>query len=172
MFEAGQGGMSMKRGIGPVAVVIWVLGCAPGSPTEAEHRAALLSLHQTVMTAHLEGDIEPWMAIESDDYVSANRGEITFPTKAERRAARAPYLTSTRFHVYRDLRDPIVTVSSDGTLGWVIAEVEGEGLREGEDGHAEPMRFISAWIELYRRDGEAWALIGNVSNFRPAAERP
>ena len=85
-----------------------------------------------------------------------------------RRAAREPYLRATTFSVYKDVRTPIVTISDDGTLGWLITEVEVRGTHVAEDGTETPVEAIWAWIELYRKRDGQWTMVGNVSNRRPA----
>jgi hypothetical protein len=130
--------------------------------------AALLAAHKNVLRAHLEGDLESWMAGESEDYVVVNRGEVTFPTKAERRARLGPYLQNTTFTKYRDLIEPIVKVSDDGTLGWVIVQVEIAGTREMPNGDAVPVDSVWGWIELYEKRDGTWINVGNVSNMQPA----
>ena len=96
--------------------------------------AELLRMHETVMEAHRQGDVEPWMALEAEEYVSVNGGRVTFPSIADRRQMREPYLASTTFSMYRDLRVPVVRVSDDGSLGWLIAEVEVRGIQQGQGG--------------------------------------
>ena len=129
--------------------------------------AALEALHASVLEAHRRGDVGAWMAHEADTVVSANRGVISFPSAEERRTRRERYLSATTFDVYRDLRPPIVTVSEDGTLGWVIAEVEIKGTISSEGGERTPVEGIWAWIELYEKQEGVWKAVGNVSNRRP-----
>lgn len=143
---------------------------APATDRTADHAAdvaALLAIHQTILAAHLEGTVEPWMATEADRIVSANNGVISFPEKEARAAGRAAYLARTRFTVYRDLREPIVTVSADGTLGWLLAEVEVKGMQHDDAGVETPIEATWAWIELYEKQEGAWKGVGNVSNRRP-----
>ena len=121
---------------------------------------------ETVLEAHRSGDVDAWMAAEAEEVVSANRGEIKFPPAADRRVMRERYLGSTTFSAYRDLRPPIVQVSEDGTLGWVIAQVEVRGTRVVE-GEEMPVDSIWAWIELYEKRSGQWKLVGNVSNRQP-----
>jgi hypothetical protein len=148
------------------AVVLWLAtGCATPPDPEAEV-AELLGLHERVLEAHRTGDVEGWMAVEGNEYVSANGGEVTFPSAAERRAVREPYLRSTTFTVYRDLRPPVVRLSADATLGWVIAEVEIRGTQLS-NGVETPVEATWAWIELYEKQSGMWRLVGNVSNRRP-----
>ena len=129
--------------------------------------AALRTLHENVLEFHRQGNVDAWMAQEADIVVSANRGQISFTNADERRARREPYLNATTFDVYRDLREPVVKVSEDGTLGWVIAEVEIKGSFVSDNGEREPFEAIWAWIELYEKQDGAWKAIGNVSNRRP-----
>ncbi|MBT4602590.1 MAG: hypothetical protein HOC28_05610 [Bacteroidetes Order II. Incertae sedis bacterium] len=69
--------------------------------------------------------------------------------------------------MYRDLSSPIVRLSEDGTLGWIIAEVETVGWAARADGTIEDISEIWAWIELYQKSSEGWQMTGNVSNRRP-----
>jgi hypothetical protein len=136
-------------------------GAAAGSDEEQ-----LRAHHETILRAHREGDLAAWMAIESDRYDLVNRGEITHPTKAEREKFLGPYLARTRFREYRDAVAPIVRVSRDGSLGWVIAQVQGAGVRTDASGKETPVSFTSAWIELYEKRDGRWLCIGNVSSFK------
>ncbi len=142
------------------------IGCATNADRE-DDIAALEALHASVLEAHRSGDIDAWMDQEADNVVSANRGVISFSSQEERRARRESYLNATTFDVYRDLRPPIVMVSEDGTLGWVIAEVEIKGTFSSEGGAETPVDAIWAWIELYEKQEGVWKAVGNVSNRRP-----
>ena len=128
---------------------------------------ALKARHESVLEFHRQGNVDAWMAQEAEDVVSANRGTISFTSAEERRARRDAYLGSTRFDVYRDLQPPVIKVSDDGTLGWVIAEVEMKGSAASDSGEQVPFEAIWAWIELYEKQGGVWKAIGNVSNRRP-----
>ena len=129
----------------------------------------LLRLHAELLEAHRAGDVDRWMAVEAPAYVSINGGSVTFPELADRRTQRAAYLAAARFDVYRDLRDPLVRVSADGSLAWLIAEVEVRGSLSSPSGDSESFHDIWAWVELYeKRDGN-WRLVGNASNRRDGA---
>ncbi len=142
--------------------------CAGSTNHDAKGSIAeIRRLHEIILEAHRSGDIDSWLTVEADSFVVVNRGEVTFPTKAERRDMLQPYLSETEFAVYRDLREPIVTISTDGSQGWLIAQVEARGVRLRADDVEEPIVFVAAWIELYQRKDGRWLSVGNVSNFRP-----
>lgn len=158
------------------AALVAVLAVAAGSGELAlQHRVAssdtkqLLALHEEVLRAHRESNVELLLAAEEDDYVVANRGEISRPDRKARREGLGPYLRQTRFSQYVDKVPPIVKVSSDGSLGWVIVQVEARGEQTTSAGGVKPLEFVSAWIELYEKRNGRWFRVGNVSNFKPGA---
>ena len=141
-----------------------------GKPTAAatatSDEAALRALHAKVIRAHRESNPDLLFEDVAADFIQANRGEITRPTIAERRTRFAAYLGSTTFEEYRDLVEPVVKVSKDGTLGWVIVQVKARGTQTTASGAQEPLEFTSAWIELYEKRDGRWVSIGNLSNFK------
>lgn len=150
-----------------LAVVLLVLpGWAAAQSVEADEDH-LRRLHHQLLQAHLEGDVEAWMAIEADSgYVSVNGGYVRFPSAAARREGRAAYLREATFSVYRDLREPLVRLSTDGTLGWLIVEVEVQGTLPDSTGAPAPFHDVWAWVELYQKTEAGWRLVGNASNKR------
>jgi hypothetical protein len=159
-------------GVAVLAVIVcFVRGSGRAAPAEAPGREAavsqLLSLHRDVIDAHLRGDPAGITGRESEDYVLAGRGEITFPSLESRRERFAGYLGATTFTEYRDMVEPVVQVSPDGNLGWVIAQVEARGKQVSQDGTEELISFQWAWIELYERRDGRWFRVGNLSNFKP-----
>jgi len=151
-----------------VALAVFTLLCAaPAAPTPTD-ADLLRALHEKVLRAHRSSDVELILEDEPEDYVVAGRGEITRPTRDERRTRMGAYLSSTKFEEYRDLVEPIVTVSADGTLGWVVVQVQARGVQTSKPGETQPLQFVSAWIELYAKREGRWYRVGNVSNFKPA----
>ena len=145
-------------------VLFFFSGCTAQTPDLESEKATLLALHQNVLQAHLDSDVEQWMQLEAAEYISANGGAITFPSYSDRQERRKNYLEQTTFSSYRDLKDPVVSVSADGTLGWLIAEVEAIGVQNTTQ---DSIHAIWAWIELYKKTDGEWKQVGNVSNSRP-----
>ena len=149
-----------------VATALIAGGTCNSQPDDA---AVLLALHGDALQAHLESDVEWLLRDESEDYLLASRGEISRPTKEQRREQLGPYLEATRFELYEDDVEPVVRVSADGTLGWVMAQVHARGVQTTPSGEERTIEFTSAWIELYEKREGRWWRTGNVSNFKPAS---
>jgi hypothetical protein len=158
-----------RRNIAVCAVLaLAVLSCVSGTTRRnAGDEDQLLLLHEESLRAHRESDVDLLLAAEEDDYVVSSQGEVSRPDRAARRQFLGPYLESTRFTMYRDQIPPVVKVSRDGSLGWVVAQVEAKGVQTAPDGAVVPVEFVSSWISLYEKRNGRWLRVGNVSNFKP-----
>ena len=144
-----------------------VLSCASGARLTSGDEDQLLQLHEEALRAHRESDVNLLLNAEEDDFILSNAGKVSRPNRDARRQGLGPYLESTRFAVYRDQIPPVAKVSKDGSLGWVIAQIEANGEQTGPDGTVASIEFVSSWIELYEKRGGRWLRVGNVSNFKP-----
>src|SRR5688572_15857001 len=141
-----------------------LMSCAMVPFDTASDRARLLALHEEAMEAHRKGDVELLLRADAEDFVLGSRGEISRPSLEQRRQFLGPYLRGVRFAEYVDVVPPVVHVSTDGTAGWVIAQVRARGTEIGGSGRS--VQFESTWIELYEKRGGSWRRVGNVSNFK------
>jgi len=147
-------------------------GFQPGAPQRDAAVAQLLALHEDVMAAHRNGDASAILDRGAEEYVQVGHGEVTFPTREERDGRFREYLRTTRFSIYEDLIEPVVQVSPDGRLGWVIAQVRARGVQDRGDGTSERVEFVCAWIELYEQRDGRWYRVGDVSTFHPDVAAP
>ncbi len=163
----------MKTLISLFLCLLFLSGCTVSYLVDEEQttkpetdRQALLALHEKMLKAHRSNDVDMLLEDSGEDYVVANRGEINQPSLEERARVLGHYFDITQFTEYRDLETPTVKVSEDGTLGWVIAQVEAKGIQQVND-QEQALQFVSAWIELYEKQAGKWVQVGNVSNFKP-----
>lgn len=147
-------------------------GFQPGAPQRDAAVAQLLAMHEEVMAAHRSGDASAVLDRAAAEYVQVGRGEVSFPTREEQDGRFRAYLRTTRFSKYEDLIEPVVQVSPDGRLGWVIAQVAARGVQERGDGTGERVEFVCAWIELYEKRDGRWYRVGDLSTFRPQDAAP
>lgn len=146
-----------------------VLSCASSAPRSPDDEEQLLALHEQSLRAHRESNVDLLVEAQGDGFTVVSAGEVFHSSAEDTRKSLGPYLEATRFSVYRDKIPPEVKISADGSLGWVIAQVEAKGEQTTSQGKVEPLEFVSAWISLYEKRGGRWVAIGNVSNFKPSA---
>ena len=130
-----------------------------------ELKTELLTIHQNLIRAHLTND--PALSVQnlSENFSSVKDGEITYPDKEEVLSGLTDYISNTTFSEYRDLQEPVIGLSEDGSVGWVIARVSVRGIRKLNDGTTREVSFICSWMTLYSRVQGAWATETEVSTF-------
>lgn len=138
----------------------------PSQDSQVKMKSEILDLHRATIQAHLDADVGFLVRDLSDDFVSVSGGEIQRPTREEIESSFADYLSNTVFAEYRDLQEPIVGLSEDGSVAWSIVQVKVAGRRKVDDGQERELDFVCAWITLYRRQQDRWARIAEVSNFK------
>lgn len=128
----------------------------------------LLRLHRITMDDHLFGETAGIKASLSDTMLVVSEGDV-YRTDSTQTGAMLDRLIATRDYThYDDLIRPIVKVSEDGTLGWVIAQVSARGARFDANGApGSSLSFVSAWVSLYEKIDGQWRHTGNVSTFQP-----
>jgi hypothetical protein len=120
-------------------------------------------MHEQVLEAHRQNNVEMWNSLEADTLTVASRGMLMQISLKDRLPNRRSYLQTTKFEKYEDLRPPIIKVSDDGSLAWLFAQVEVKGERE-LGGKTVPFHDVWAWVELYERRNGKWLGTGNASN--------
>jgi hypothetical protein len=130
-----------------------------------KRKEELKTFHQELIQAHFQEDLDFFTRDISQDYFSVSRAEIRHPSEKEIREQFKNYLGRTSFREYKDLQEPIIGISRDGSLGWSLVRVRVAGDQEGEDGSMADLDFTCAWITLFERQGEKWIRLGEVSSF-------
>jgi ketosteroid isomerase-like protein len=161
---------SVRRNMRSSQIALLISILLAGTPTYASDVtnsdvSQILSIHESVLRAHLDRDVDALLSSAANDFVLVNRGEVSHPTMQERRARFGKYFGMTVFNEYKDLIPPIVQVSGGGDLAWLVAQVKVSGSQTGS-GENRTFQFVSAWIELYEKRDGTWIATGNVSNFR------
>lgn len=126
----------------------------------------LLRLHRTLVDDHFferSGGIQSGMG---DSLIILNQGNVYQVMRQESSDTIDKIMSSRIHHSYDDLIRPIVKISTDGSLGWVIARIKAKGVRVDENGkETGPLEFICSWIMLYEKIDGQWKNIGNASTF-------
>ena len=125
----------------------------------------ILALHEAGLKAHMDRDIDALLAIQADDFLLVNRGEVSSPSKQDRRDFLGPYLASTKFEFYRNKVPPLVKVSQDRHPRMGGGTNRGSRRVGGLQRAGEAIEAVFAWIELYERRGDEWVSIGNATSF-------
>ena len=148
-----------------IGFTVVLFGCQ-SSPDFEALKSEIKALHKTEIDAHWKKDIDFFVRDISEDYMAVANGEIQRPTLEDIRSRFSTYLTNTTFTEYRDVAEPIVGFSKDGSLAWAILQIKVVGKRTTDDGSVRDLDFTCAWLTLYERQGDMWMRLTDVSTFK------
>lgn len=146
--------------------ILFSLSSCRSNPDFEKLRAEILKLHQENINAHWQKNADYFTKNLAEEFVQVQNGEIKRPGKNELKKRMKNYLDNTSFTEYKDLMEPIIDFSEDGTIGWSIVQVKVTGTNLDADGRERNLNFICAWITLYERKGDSWLKVTEVSNFK------
>jgi hypothetical protein len=148
-----------------VMIVAVTAGCSRSGDIKAI-REEIKMLHKANIEAHLNKDAAFLSKNFSENYFAVRNGEISFPTLQETVNGFSTYLNNTVFSEYRELEEPMIGCSKDGSLIWAVGKIKVKGIRKSADGPEKELDFICAWMTLYERRGKELVRLGDVSTFK------
>jgi hypothetical protein len=149
-----------------LSLLVYLGACGVRSDLQAD-RAALLRLHELAQTAHLDKRPDLMVASFADSFLNISRGAVTVRTPAESRARFQAYFDRSTFLEWADLAAPVIRISPDGQMAYVIVQKRVRLTAVDSAGLSRPEHTVFAWVELYEKHGGKWTLMGVASTDRP-----
>jgi hypothetical protein len=146
-------------------LIILIVGCQ--SPPDFDKlKSEITALHEAEIKAHWKKDVDFLIRDISDEYLSVSNGEIHNQTVEEIKNSFTSYLNNSDFSEYKDLREPIIGFSKDGSLAWAIFQIKVTGKHQMTDGSEGDLDFTCAWMTLFERQDDRWIRLTDVSTFK------
>lgn len=130
----------------------------------AADRAALLRLHEEQRVAHVAKDAELLVSSFSDSFLSIEDGDVGRPARAEAERRFASYLESVELLEWEDIEPPVIRISADGTMAYVVVR---KRVRLVPIGGGEEEHTVYAWLETWEKGDGEWKLTAVASTDRP-----
>lgn len=125
----------------------------------------LLALHASDRAAHFATDATALIAHEADPLVYVRDGAVYHLPREARLQDFEQYFHNATYFEWDDLEPPIVQVSQDATLGWVITRMKVRRTQTDDAGVQHEREFIYAGIMTYEKRDRQWVCTANVSTF-------
>lgn len=130
-------------------------------------RAELLALHQADRRAHFAHDINALVGSLPPELIYVRDGKIEKQTKDALRKRFTEYFARAEFSAWDDLEPPIISVSPDGQMGWMIVRMKLAYTETDAAGKKTPVETVMAWMSAYeKRDGH-WLQVANTTTEQP-----
>jgi hypothetical protein len=113
-----------------------------------------------------EAALSPWLkpgACAPKRKVSS--GVIERATRDDLSQAFADSFRGTTYYAWDDLEPPIVRISADASMAWMIVRVQVRRTQTDATGTTRERAFVYAGIMTYEKRAGRWLRIANVSTF-------
>ena len=134
----------------------------PGPPPVDREReiASLREMHAREIRSHVERDAAWIGATTAEQFVSATSGRIDRTTRDAVQSFFEGYFEGATYPVYEDLEPPVIRVSDDGSMAWILSRTRVRRVRDGTE-----RAFVYAGIMTYEKRDGSWVRVSNASTF-------
>ena len=128
-------------------------------------KAELLKLHQMDRQAHFKTGPDLLLSHHPEEFIAVSQGKVSRRQKADTRNTFETYFKDATYHEWDDLEPPIVRVSNDGSMGWIITRLKVRRTQKDATGVEREQKFVYAGIMTYQKHDGKWIKVANVSTF-------
>lgn len=134
----------------------------PSADLEKE-KAELLRIHKSDREAHLKTDVDRLLENSPEEMVSVGRGKINRSSKDDARKMFTGYFRDAKYYEWDDVEEPIIRISNDASLAWMITRTRVRRVQKKADGAEQEEKFVYAGIMTYEKRDGRWVRVANVS---------
>jgi len=136
-------------------------------PSKVTAISELSELLKQARVAHFTRNAKLLVSTFADDFTNIAGGKITKPTREASITRFQNYLNNSTFLEWDDITPPVVKVSDDASMAYVLVHKKVRLLAKNENGAETEETEIFAWIETYRKIKSEWKLTAVVSTNTP-----
>ncbi len=126
---------------------------------------ALLQVHKKDRQAHFETDARKLIEHADDEFIAVSKGTIQRSSRADVLKTFQEYFQNAKYFEWDDLEPPIVRVSNDASMAWMIVRTRVRRTQKQADGSDKERSFVYAGIMTYEKKNGKWVRVANVSTF-------
>jgi ketosteroid isomerase-like protein len=131
-----------------------------------QEKSKLLHLHCIALKAHIEKDARAFLAVYASQWYDVRTTGIRLRTKEEALPAIEQYFRRTHVHDISEITSPIIHISTDASMAWVIGEIRVRASQEVAEGKEQDFSFRCAWVSIYEKQEGEWAQVVDASSFQ------
>ncbi len=131
-----------------------------------EEKARLLRLHKQALQAHFEKNASAFLAAYAPEWYDLRDTGIRLRKKEEAFPSIERYFKRTHFSDISEIGTPIIHISMDASMAWVIGEMRVEATQEVSDEKERDFSFHCTWVSIYEKHEGEWAQVVDGSLFQ------
>ena len=119
-------------------------------------RDALLKLHTLDRDGHLKGDADLITAPLGPTITEVAGGHVNTINRDSAKQKFADYLRTVKYTAWDDTKEPVIKISSDGKMAWMLVEIKVEVAPV--DKPEGKQTFMNSAIQTYEKGPNGWQM--------------
>jgi hypothetical protein len=163
--------LSLLRALSQRSIALALL-TSLGATQQSEHPAQrqaeteLLSLHKEERRAHFEHDAKFLLAHVAPELLDVRDGQVNRMSPEAVRVKFLEYFKHSQFSAWDDVDPPIIRVSPDGKMAWMIVRVHIAYTETDTSGKKTNQSTVGAWMSAYEKQkDDTWLMTAVTSTF-------
>ena len=145
--------------------------CAMTNPVQSESVNELLRMHHRDREAHFNRDAGYIFSNFADEYFSVGNGQVRNPDREAGQKRMQAYLDSSTFLEWDDITPPVIRISNDETLAYVLVHKRVKLLAKDTSGKQQQEIEVFAWSTTLRKIGGKWKVTSVTSTRTPETDK-
>ena len=137
------------------------------APDLGAERAELLRILAQDRRAHFETSVDLLTERTPETMISVSNGRVRQIPRAQFREMFTGVFRGASYQEWDTTEEPIVRISNDASMAWVITRLKVRRLKKQDDGTERTEAFTYAGIMTYEKQDGRWMKVANVSTVEP-----
>ncbi len=143
--------------------------CAMTSPVQSEAVNEILRMHYRDRAAHFNRDAAAIYINFADEYFNLGNGEVSRGDREAGQTRMQAYFDASTFLEWDDITPPVIRVSDDGSMAYVLVHKKVRLLNKNEGGKEQIEVF--AWTTTLKKVDGKWKMTSVTSTRTPEADK-
>lgn len=131
-----------------------------------QEKAAILKSYETSLQAHIQQDARAFLAEYASQWYDVRNAGVRLRTQEEAAPRIGQYFKTTSFQEISQIAPPVIHVSQDASMAWMIGHISVRATRIQPDGTEQDFSFRCAWVSIFEKSGNEWAQVVDAPSFQ------
>jgi ketosteroid isomerase-like protein len=151
-----------------IATFFLMINCSQKVDLQSE-KDAIRRNFDILRHGYLNRDLDTLLSIYPDDYrgYAVSQGDIKEESKESVKDHARDLFEFGNLTLFEDLREPIISVSPDGKMAWMIGEFRINYSYKDSIENKQTPGVIEVYLSVWEKKSDKWVEIANAQSYKP-----
>ena len=129
------------------------------APDFEKEKAELLAWHNFNVKAVIDGDVDTMLSVLTDGCIQLDKGKVFTLERASSEKNMRKLFTTTDFTEIDDIAEPIIHISNDGSMAWMVNQFKIKFIDTDSTGQETPGESTGGELLVFEKKNSQWVLV-------------